>query len=67
MPIITVNILSGRDRARKRLLVQELSAAAVRALDVPLASVRIIINEMPPEHFGVGGETSADIKAKTQE
>lgn len=63
MPIITVNLLTGRDVARKRALVRELADAAVRALDVPLASVRVILNEVPPEHWGIGNETKADLTA----
>ena len=37
MPIITVNLLTGRDQAKKSALIRELADAAVRALDVPLA------------------------------
>lgn len=66
MPIITVNLLEGRDTARKRAFIREISEAAVRTLDVPLTAVRVIINEMSPEHFGVGGETKADQIKRTE-
>lgn len=67
MPIITVNLLAGRDDARKRALVKELADATVRTLDVPLASVRVILNEVPPEHWGIGNETKADQIARDKE
>lgn len=67
MPIITVNLLTGRDEQKKRLLIRELTDAAVRALDAPPASVRVILNEVPPEHWGVGGETKAEQNRKAKE
>ncbi|HEX7784459.1 MAG TPA: 2-hydroxymuconate tautomerase family protein [Sphingobium sp.] len=60
MPIITVNMLSGRNRSQKANLVRALADAAVETLGVPLTSVRIILNEVPPEHWGIGSETKAD-------
>jgi 4-oxalocrotonate tautomerase len=66
MPIITVNLLSGRDQTRKRALIRELAEAASRTLDVPLATVRVILNEVLPEHWGIGDETKAEQNAKAQ-
>lgn len=60
MPIITVNILSGRTDSQKRALIRSLTDAAVNSLDVQLAQVRIIINEVAPEHWGAGGVSKAD-------
>lgn len=67
MPIITINLLTGRDQARKSALIREIADAAVRTLDVPLASVRVILNELPPEHWGIGNETKADQTARAKE
>jgi len=67
MPIITINLLTGRDQARKIALIREIADAAVRTLDVPLASVRVILNEVPPEHWGIGNETKADQTARAKE
>ncbi|AUW58733.1 4-oxalocrotonate tautomerase [Sphingobium sp. SCG-1] len=66
MPIITVNLLTGRDASKKKALIRELADAAVRALDVPIASVRVILNEVPPEQWGIGNETKADQVAKAE-
>jgi 4-oxalocrotonate tautomerase len=67
MPIITVNLLTGRDAEKKSALIREIADAAVRALDVPLASVRVILNEVPPEHWGIGNETKAEQTARAKE
>lgn len=60
MPIITANILSGRTIDQKRALIGELTEAAVRTLGVQHSQVRVIINEVAPEHWGSGGITKAD-------
>ena len=54
MPIITVQMLPGRSPAQKRELIRGLAEAAVQALDVPEQSIRILLTEIPPEHWGVG-------------
>lgn len=65
MPIITINLLSGRDNAKKTRLIREVAEAAARSLEAPIATVRVILNEVPPEHWGVGAETKADQLART--
>jgi 4-oxalocrotonate tautomerase len=67
MPIITVNMLAGRDQAKKSALIRELADTTVRVLGVPLASVRVILTEVPPEHWGIGNETKADQIARAKE
>ncbi|GAM16803.1 2-hydroxymuconate tautomerase [Sphingobium fuliginis] len=59
MPIIEVNLLEGRTSDDKERLIQALTAAAIEAIGAPRESVRIILREMPPGHFAVGGETFA--------
>lgn len=60
MPIITANILSGRTSDQKHALIRELTEAAVNTLGVQHAQVRVIISEIAPEHWGVGGVSKAD-------
>ena len=57
MPVITVNLLEGRSDDARETLIILLTEAAVAALDVPPASVRVLLNELPPTHWGVGGES----------
>lgn len=58
MPIIQVNLMEGRTDEQKENLIQEVSQAAARTLDAPLETVRVIINEMPKQHFGIGGQSA---------
>lgn len=60
MPIIDVTIAQGRSPEQLRALIHELTSAAQRALDVPLATVRVILRETPPTHFAAGDVTIAE-------
>ena len=62
MPIAQIHILEGRSDEQKEALIREVSEAIARSLDAPLASVRVIITEMPKGHFGIGGESASKLK-----
>lgn len=60
MPIIDVTLLEGRSKEAKISLIRELTSAAERAIGAPPASIRVILREVPPEHFAVAGVTKAN-------
>lgn len=55
MPIIQVNMLEGRSVEQKRAMIAAVTDAVVGSLGVRAESVRIMINEMHPEHFALAG------------
>jgi 4-oxalocrotonate tautomerase len=55
MPIVQVNMLEGRTDEQKEALITEITEAMVRSISAPRESVRVMINEMPKQHFGIGG------------
>ncbi|MBV1789139.1 4-oxalocrotonate tautomerase family protein [Marinobacterium sp. D7] len=55
MPIAVIHIMEGRSDEKKERLIAEVSEAIARSLDAPLESVRVLIDEMPKQHFGIGG------------
>lgn len=59
MPIAQIYIMEGRDNEKKERLIAEVSEAIHRALDAPMESIRVILIEMPKEHFGIAGESAA--------
>jgi 4-oxalocrotonate tautomerase len=67
MPIIQVNMMEGRSEAQKRDLIAKMTDAVVAALGAPRESVRIMINEMKPEHFAVGGVSFAERKKQNNQ
>jgi 4-oxalocrotonate tautomerase len=55
MPVVLINMLCGRDKETKKLLLKNVTAAVTSTLGVAPESVRVIINELPAEHYGVAG------------
>jgi len=60
MPIINVQMLTGRTPDQKRALMRELADGTIRALGVQEQSIRIVLTEVDPMHWGIGGESKAD-------
>ncbi len=60
MPIIQVNLLEGRTVQQKRSMIAAVTEAVVESLGVNPGSVRIIINEMIPEHYAVSGLSAGE-------
>jgi 4-oxalocrotonate tautomerase len=55
MPIIEVTLLSGRSAETKLRLIRALTDATIEAVGAPRDNVRVMIREIAPENFAVGG------------
>ncbi len=58
MPIAQIYIMEGRSDEKKEKLIEKITDAMVEALDAPRDVVRVIITEMPKQHFGIGGSSA---------
>lgn len=61
MPIVEVKMMEGRTDEQKEKLIDELTQAAVRAINAPQESIRVIIHEIPKTQFGIGGKTAKSL------
>ena len=55
MPLVEVTLIEGRPAEKKAALIRQVTDAVVSSIGAPVESVRVIIREVPPEHWGVGG------------
>ncbi|EJK88103.1 2-hydroxymuconate tautomerase family protein [Rhizobium rhizogenes] len=60
MPIVTIKLLEGRSREQKTALMREVTAAVVNSLGVAPPAVRVLLEEVSPEHWSVGGISKAE-------
>ena len=60
VPIISVDMLEGRSLDQKRRLAAELTDAFVRCCGGAPAAVRVVLREVPPANWGIGGQLVAD-------
>lgn len=66
MPIINVTLAKGRTPKQLRALIHELTQGAHRAVDAPVESVRVILNEVEPAHFAAGDVTLEERRSAAQ-
>jgi 4-oxalocrotonate tautomerase len=65
MPIIQFNLMEGRTVEQKKRLAEKVTDTVVDVLGVKRENVRILIHEMGPYDFSVGGVTQAERVAVT--
>lgn len=65
MPILNVQILQGSSASQKTALLQKMTQTVVDSVGAPLASIRIVLQEIPPEHVVVAGEIGKEMALVT--
>jgi 4-oxalocrotonate tautomerase family enzyme len=60
MPIVRIELLEGRSSSTKAELMARVTQAVVTALGVEAEQVRVVLYEIPLEHWAVGGKTKAE-------
>jgi 4-oxalocrotonate tautomerase len=61
MPIIVAHILEGRPKELKAALIRNITDAVVQTLNVQAEQVRVVINEMQKDQYGIGGKTAEEL------
>ncbi|HEY3643215.1 MAG TPA: 2-hydroxymuconate tautomerase [Xanthobacteraceae bacterium] len=55
MPVVTVQMWSGRTQKQKRALVRAITDAMVQHADAKPTNLHVIIQEVPKENWGLAG------------
>lgn len=64
MPIVNITLVEGRDDAAIKHCIKEVARTVHQTLGAPLATIRVIVQQVPAAHWGVGDETRDEIDAK---
>ena len=59
MPIVIIHMMEGRDDAKKARAIAAVTQALVESLEVKQETVRVILQEVPPSHWGIAGKPVA--------
>ncbi|MGW0710305.1 tautomerase family protein [Streptomyces sp. NPDC002643] len=65
MPLVEITLAEGRAPEQIRALLTEVHQAVHKAIDVPEASIRVVVREVPPTHWSAGGQTLAERASAT--
>ncbi|MGD9347502.1 MAG: 2-hydroxymuconate tautomerase [Candidatus Aminicenantes bacterium] len=63
MPLVEVHLMEGRTDEQKEALLKAITAAVHESIQAPLPTIRVWIDEFPPNNYMVAGE----IKSRTTE
>ncbi|REJ21958.1 MAG: 4-oxalocrotonate tautomerase [Bacillaceae bacterium] len=66
MPIIQIQLFGSLTVEQKEALIKETSDAAAHALNVPLSTIRVLIQELPAENWGISGESAQKKLSQTK-
>jgi 4-oxalocrotonate tautomerase len=61
MPFAQIYMMEGRTEEQKRAVIEKVTAALVEAVGVPIATVRVMIHDMPKENWGIAGISAKDL------
>jgi 4-oxalocrotonate tautomerase len=64
MPVIIVEMYTGRTAGQKAALAEKLTEGTVEILGVRPDQVRVIIHDLPKEDYAVGGKTIAELQGE---
>ena len=55
MPSVRIDLWPGRDKEKKKELIEKVTSAVVDAIGCPIEAVQVIINEVEKDNWGIGG------------
>jgi len=60
VPIIQITIVLGREREKVKDCIRQVARTVSETLDALLHTVRVMVNEVDPNHFAVGDTLKSD-------
>lgn len=60
MPVVTINLLTGRTIEQKRELVKQITEVLCNTINTIPENVEIILNEMSKENYAKNGQLTID-------
>ncbi|MDF0725500.1 2-hydroxymuconate tautomerase family protein [Cytobacillus sp. S13-E01] len=61
MPIIQITMLEGREQETIEQCIRDVAHTVHNSLGAPLSSIRVIVNEVPKNHFAVGDKLKSEM------
>ncbi len=55
MPLVEVTMIEGRPKEKKVALMKRITDAVEETVGAPRETIRVVIREVPAEHWAVGG------------
>lgn len=63
MPLVQITLIEGRPPARLEDLIRAVTDAVAETLDAPRDAIRVLITQIPPDQWGIGGRPASQVRA----
>ncbi|NVY95831.1 4-oxalocrotonate tautomerase [Lactobacillus sp. DCY120] len=60
MPLVHIELIAGRKPEQLKQMVADVTQAIMKNTGAPAEHVHIVLNEMQPDHYSVGGVLKSD-------
>jgi 4-oxalocrotonate tautomerase len=57
MPIVQISVVAGRPREKITNLIHAVTKTVAESLDAPAETIKVLVTEVNPTHWGSGGVT----------
>ena len=65
MPFIQITIAEGREPEKKEQLIYEVTETVSAVFGAPKETIRVLITEVPPTHWGIAGQSISKRKEES--
>ncbi|MDT7016634.1 MULTISPECIES: 2-hydroxymuconate tautomerase [Latilactobacillus] len=62
MPLVHIDLIAGRSQAQLKQLCADVTEAITKNTGAPAEHVHVVLNEMQPDRYSVGGVLKSDEK-----
>jgi 4-oxalocrotonate tautomerase len=62
MPLVQISLIQGRDEQKLLNLLENVTEVVAQTLDSPRENVRVIIQEIPGERWGIAGRPASEVR-----
>ncbi len=66
MPLVHIDVMEGREPEQIERMIAAVSEAISVSLPAPIETVRVIVNEMAPHQYGIGGVPYPEVKRRRE-
>ncbi len=63
MPLVQITLARGRTPEQLDALGRAVTAAVEESVGAPRGNIRVVVQECEPEHWFIGGESIAELRA----
>lgn len=62
MPFVHIEVVAGRTEAQLKAMIEDVTEAVVKNINVPVEHVHVILDEMQPNRYAQGGVLRSEQK-----